>query len=146
MSLLSRINEDLKKSFKEGNTSRVGVLRFILSELHNREIEKRSKGNSELTDEDVMSVLSKEVKKRSEAIELFKKGGREDLVSKEEGDLLIIREYLPPPATKEEIESFVAELKSGGITDFNCLIKETMRKFAGRADGKLVSEIINELS
>ncbi len=142
MSLLQKISEDIKSAQKSGQTERLEALRFVSAQLHNREIEKRGQGAGELTDEDVLQVLQKEAKKRKEAIELFRRGGREDLAQKDEKDMKIIGEYLPPAVTREEIESAVDEIISAGEKNFNLVMKAAMQRFGGRADGKEVSAVV----
>jgi len=145
MPALSKIQADLKESLKSKNAARAGVLRLLLSSLHNRVIEKRAEsGTEELTDDEVQKVLASEAKKRKEAAELMRKGGREDLAAKEDGELKIINEYLPPELSREEITAIVRQLKGKGLADFNSLVKEAMKEIKGRADGKTVTEIIKE--
>lgn len=140
--MLQKISEDIKSAQKGGQTERLEALRFVSAQLHNREIEKRGQGTGELTDEDVLQVLQKEAKKRKEAIELFRRGGREDLAQKDEKDLKIIEEYLPPAVGREEIESAVDEIISAGEKNFNLVMKAAMQRFGGRADGKEVSAVV----
>lgn len=141
--LKEKLTDDLKKFLKAGASEKTAVVRFLLAQLHNREIEKRSTGQAPaLADEEAIEVLQKEVKKRKEAIELFKKAGRQELVRKEEKELAFINEYLPPEMSREELENIVNDLKSQGFNDFNSLMKEAMKKVKGKADGKLVSEIV----
>lgn len=145
MTLKDRFNEDLKTALKSGDGNRVQVLRFLLAQLHNREIEKHGTGkDSELTDEETIQVLQKEAKKRREALDLFRKGGRDDLVKKEGRELEVVHGYLPKPLTREEIGKIVEELVSTGLRDFNALMKETMKQVAGRSDGRTVGELIRE--
>lgn len=143
--LKEKIGEDLKDSLLKGNSEKTGVLRFLISLLQNREIEKRGKGQlPELADDEVIDVLQRELKKRREAIELFEKGGRPELAEKEKSELVFINAYLPPEMSREEIVSLVEGLKNGGLNDFNSLMKEAAKAAKGRADGRLVSEIVKE--
>ncbi len=145
MSVLAQLQEDLKKALKSGDEASVGLLRLLLAQIHNREIEKRSKGGGDvLSDEEVRDVLQKEVKKRKESITLFRQGKREDLAKKEEAEMALIAPYLPAAVTREEIEKVVDILKGSGFSDFPSLIREAMKQLKGRADGTLVSEVIRE--
>jgi len=118
----------------------------VLSLLQNREIEKRGTGQAPvLGDEEVIEIMQREVKKRREAIELFRKGGRPELAEKEEKELIFINEYLPARMRREEIVVLVCELKKSGLNDFNSLMKEAAKATKGKADGKLVSEIVREI-
>ena len=143
MMLSERIAEEVKAAQKSGNGERLGVLRFISAQLQNRAIEKRGTGQSpQLTDADVRESLQKEAKKRREAAELFRKGGREDLASREEAELKIIEEFLPPPVERSEVEKFVSERIAAGIRDFGALMKEVKVRFEGQVDGRMASEIV----
>lgn len=152
MSFLDRLNEDIKTAMKSGNSEKVGVLRFLSAQIHNKEIEKRSiapDGQASmaeaLTDAEAIEVLRKEAKKRSESIVLFEKGGRIDLAEKEKKEMKMISEYLPQQLSREEVAAVVKRLRDGGLADFNSLIKESMKELKGRADGSLVSGVIKEI-
>jgi uncharacterized protein len=143
MALFQQINDDLKTAMKSGDKARVEVLRFCLAGLNNAQKEKNAKQPGVgLTDEEVVANLQKEAKRRKESIELFKQGKRDDLVQKEEADLAIIMAYLPEEMSREEIEKIVTDLKGKGFADFNALMRETMKIVKGRADGKLVGEVV----
>lgn len=145
MGIHDELKGELTKSVKAHDRERVGTLRYLLSALHNREIEKRSSGQNEtLLDEDVRAVLGKEAKRRTEAIELFRQGGRDDLAAREEKELQVIREYLPTPLTREEIEREVEALVGESSRDFPSVMREAMGRMKGRADGALVGEIIKK--
>ena len=145
MALFQKINDDMKAAMKSGDKVRLEVLRFSLSSLNSALKEKTLKTpGATLTDEEVVANLQKEAKRRKESMELFKQGKRDDLVKKEEGDLAIIMEYLPQQMSREEIEKTVAGLKGQGFTEFNALMREAMKVLKGRADGKLVGEIVKE--
>ncbi|RJQ29852.1 GatB/YqeY domain-containing protein [Candidatus Parcubacteria bacterium] len=145
MSLKERLSGDAKNALKSGERDRADVVRFLLSQVHNREIEKHGLGKGEeLTDEEALQVLQKEAKRRREAIELFRKGGRDDLVAKEEKELSFLEAYLPQALSKDEIRAIVSEFLENGTREFNALMRETMKKVAGRGDGRIVSEVVRE--
>ena len=145
-SLKEKLIGDMKDSLLKRTAEKTGVLRFLLSLLQNKEIEKRGVGqDSLLTDDETIEILQREVKKRKEAIELFKKGGRPELAEKETKEVALIMEYLPRQMSKEEITTLVFELKNKGLNDFNSLMKEAAKATKGLADGKLVSEIVREI-
>ena len=145
MTLGEKLKEDLKNAFKGGDKLKTAVLRFLLSEIQNKEKEKQAQGKKpELADDEVVQALQKEFKKRREAIGLFKKGGREDLVASEEAELALIEEYVPKQLTREEAQAIVLGVISRGAADFNSVMKEAMKEMKGRADGKMVGEIIKE--
>jgi hypothetical protein len=130
---------------KSGDRARVDALRFILAGVQGAEKDKYAKTPGvALTDDEAVAVLQKEVKKRKEAIELFKKGNRPDLVNKEEADLVVVAAYVPKELSPEEIEKVVDGLVAKGATDFNSLMRDAMKELKGRADGKLVGEIVKK--
>ena len=143
--MIQRITDDLKVAMKSGDHARVEALRFMLAGLKSAEKDKFAKDPSAtLTDEEAVAVLQKEVKRRRESIELFKKGNRADLVEKEEADLRVIAEYVPKELSPEEVEKVVDELHAKGFSDFNTLMRESMKELKGRVDGKLVGEIVKK--
>ncbi|MFA5098648.1 MAG: GatB/YqeY domain-containing protein [Candidatus Paceibacterota bacterium] len=143
--LNQKISEDLKEAMKAGKEFETGVLRMILSSLHNKEIEKKGKGGEEaLSDEEVIEVLSKEVKKRKEAAEMFNNAGRGELGEKELKELEFLKKYLPEQVGVEEIEKIVkaAVEKTGAKTvkEFGKVMAEAMKDLKGKADASAVSE------
>ena len=145
--LKEKLNADIKDSLINKNSEKTGVLRFLLSLLQSREIEKRGTGQAPvLSDEEIIEIFQREVKKRKEAIDLFNKGGRPELAEKETKELVYINAYLPPMMSREEVVSLVNGLKAKGLNDFNSLMKEAAKATRGRADGKMVSEIVREIT
>ncbi len=144
MSLKQRIMEDMKEAMKAKDTARVSTLRLLLSEIKNKEIDKRG----ELSDDEVLAVIQKAVKQRRESIEQYKKAGREDLAEKESKELEILESYLPQPLTEEELEAIIDEaIKEVGATsprDMGKVMKVVMPKVRGRADGKVVNQKVRE--
>lgn len=144
MPLKARINDDLKGAMKAKDALRVDCLRLILSTVKNREIEKRG----ELDDAEVLKVLGTLAKQRAESIEMYRQGGRSDLVAKEEAELQIVQAYLPKALSEAELAALVAEAiaESGaaGPKDMGKVMKAIGPKVAGRADGKAVSEAVKE--
>lgn len=134
---------------KAGNTFELGVLRMVSAALHNKEIEKKGKGlEPALSDDEVIEVLSREAKKRKEAIEAYIKGNRDDLAQKETKELEIIKKYLPEQLGEEEIEKIVkaAIEKTGAkeVKDFGKVMAEAMKELKGKADASVVSEIVKK--
>ena len=144
MRLFQQIQEDLKRSMKAKDGNRVSVLRFLLSSIQNREIEKKEP----LDDEEVLAEITSSAKRRRESIEAFKEGDRMDLVEKEEAELAILQEYLPEQLSPDEIRGVVLEVvEAVGATtasDLGKVMKELMPRLRGKADGKLVNEIVRE--
>ena len=141
-----RLLGDLKNALKNGEAELVSAIRFLLAQIQNEEIKSRGQGGSEgLSEEATLAIIKSEAKRRSEAVEMFKKGGRDDLVAKEEKDIAIIKAYLPPELDRDEITAVVKKLHAGGLSDFNSLMKAVMAELKGKANGKEVAEIIREV-
>jgi len=142
--LINQIQEDLKRSMKAKDGNRVSVLRFLLSSIQNREIEKRDA----LDDEEVLAEITTSAKRRKESMEAFGEGGRMDLVEKEAAELAILQEYLPEQLSPDEIRSVVQEVVEAvgakTASDLGKVMKELMPRLRGKADGKLVNEIVQE--
>ena len=146
MALFQKISDDMKTAMKSGDKARLEVLRFTLAGLNAAQKEKTLKDpQASLSDEEVVTVLQKEAKKRKDSIELFKQGKRDDLVSKEEGDLKVIYEYLPAELSHDEIVGMVKAAKEGGASDFSSIMKEVMKNAKGRTDGKTVGDVIRDV-
>lgn len=145
MSLKAEIQEAVKVAMKGGDTLTLSTLRLLLSALHNEEIKFRK----ELTAEEIQKTINTLCKQRSEAIELYRKGGREELAQKEESELAILKRYLPQPLSEEEIAALIrasiTEAGARGIADLGKVMKVLMPKVAGRSDGKRVNELAKAL-
>ena len=141
--LWDRILEELKAAMKARDNLRMSVIRGLKSDLKYKEIEI----GRDLTDEDCIAVLRSAAKKRKDAIEAFKKGGRGDRADEEEAELAIIKEYLPTELSDEQlatlVDEVVAEIGAEGPKDFGGVMKAAMAKVAGRADGKRVSAVVS---
>jgi hypothetical protein len=128
---------------KDGD--RVSVLRLVLAAVKNREIELKS----ELDDDQILAEIMSAAKRRKESIEAFKEGGREDLVLKEGKELAILEEYLPEQLSSEELKGLIQEaIESTGASsprDMGKVMKVIMPEVQGKADGKVVNQIVKEL-
>ena len=142
--MLEKINEDLKSAMKGKDRLTVDTLRLLISRIKNEEIQKKEK----LTDPEIAVLVKKEIKKRKEAIELYKKGGREDLAEKESSESTILEAYLPKQVSGEELAGIIAstieEMNATGPSDMGKVMKEIMSKYPGRVDGKQVRELVQE--
>lgn len=141
--LKDTIQKDMTGAMKKGDKRSVQVLRFILSEINYAQIKK---GQSQMTDEDTVGVLKKEVKKRKDAIEMFVKGNRSDLVKEEELQLTIIFRYIPKGMESEDIEKAVDEVIAS-VTDTSNpgkVIGMVMGKLKGKADGATVAQLVRK--
>jgi len=143
--MLNKINEDLKTALKQGDNIAKSVLRYLKSEIHNREI---STGSS-LTNEQIIDVLNKQAKQRRESIEAYTNGNRSDLVEIEEKELSIIMNYLPDQLSETEIETIVkegiTETKATSSKDIGKVMSWVMPKVKGKADGKTISATVNAI-
>ncbi len=147
MSLTDQLVQDLKTAMKSGDSVRRDVLRLLKSQLRNKEIQL----NAALSEDDEIQVLNSAVKTRKESIELYQKGGRNDLVEQERQELEIVQSYLPQALSEEDLNRAVAEViaEFGAVSakDFGRVMKEVMSRYRGRVDGKQVQEIVrNELA
>lgn len=140
--LQEKIAQDIKEAMKAGNAEKLGVLRMVMSALNNKKIEKGK--DAVLTDEDALQVLSKEAKKRKESAEVFISGGRPELAEKEKAELVIVESYLPKQMSKEEVAAEVEKVLSGLADKSNAglVMKAVMAELKGKADGKIISEIV----
>lgn len=145
MGIREKILEDIKTAMKEKKAERLEVLRFLNAAIKNREIEIRP---TPIADSEVISVIQKMVKQRTDSIEQYKAAARADLASKEEGELSILKEYLPAQMSETELKSIIdAAVASVGATsmkDMGKVMKEAQEKAQGRADNKLLSQIIKD--
>ena len=143
--MLNKINEDLKTAIKQGDTVSKSVLRYLKSEIHNREISI----GSTLTNEQIVDVLNKQAKQRRESIEAYTNGNRSDLVEVEEKELSIIMNYLPEQLSQPEIEDIVKngieETKATSSQDIGKIMSWVMPKVKGKADGKIISATVNKI-
>jgi uncharacterized protein YqeY len=145
MDLQERLRKDLGQSMKAGEKIKVSTIRMVISEIKNAEIAKRG----ELDDDELLSVLAREAKKRKEAIEEFKKGRRQDLVDRETEELGIIEDYLPEQLSANELQQIINEtineVGASSPGDMGKVMGHVMPKLKGRADGKLVNKIVREM-
>jgi len=141
------LQEELRQSMLARDELKTSVLRMLLSAINYSEIEKGGAGY-EATDEDVLSVIQKEVKQRRDSIEEFKKGGRQELVDKETKELEILQTYLPEQMSEDEIrksvEETISQTGAKSIRDMGRVMGALMPKLKGKADASLVSKIVRE--
>lgn len=147
MSLKDRLTADMKQAMKdrEAGKLRLSVIRMVRANIKYVEIDKKR----ELSEEEVLDVLAKEVKMRRDSIEEFKKGNRPDLVENLEQEIDILMQYLPQQLSEQEVRVLVAETieesKAASAKDMGKVMAALMPKVKGRADGKMVNTIVREL-
>lgn len=145
--LLETIQSDLKQAQLDKNELKVSTLRLLLSEIHNAEIRKETDEKS-LSDEEIIVVIQKEVKKRKEAEIGFIQGGRVDSAQKEEKEAEILLKYLPEQLTDEDlqkiIDQVVSETGAKEISDMGKVIGKVLSQVAGKADGARISNLLKK--
>jgi len=142
--LQEKLTQDLKESMKSGDSMKVAVLRMLSASLKNRQIEKGK--DAELSEDEVVQILMRESKKRKEAVEAFKKGGRPELAEKEQSELAIIEVYLPKQMSRDEVAAAVEKILAGLPDKSNqgLVMKAVMGELKGKADGRMISEVVKE--
>jgi len=142
MGLREKIDADVKVALKTGAKDKVSTLRMLNAALKNKQIDKRRP----LTEEEVVETVRSLIKQRKDSIEQFAKGGRQDLVEKETAEAAVLETYLPQQLSREEVEGMVREAieQTGaqGSRDMGKVMKALIPLIGGRADGKLVSELV----
>ena len=145
MALKDKIQEALKVALKQQQRVELSTLRLLLSEIKYAEIAQQKPAD----DSKVLDVIGKEVKRRRESIEAFKKGNRGDLVAQEEAELAVLMSYLPKQMSREEVlavaQRVVDAVGAKGPGDKGKVMAQLMPQLKGKADGKEVSEIVSEL-
>lgn len=145
MDIKSQLMEDLKTAMREHDVVRRDAIRMARAAIANAEIELRR----EVSDAEVVKIIAKEVKLRKEAVELFRRGGRDDLVANELAGIAVLVGYLPEAMTEEDIRAAAAtvieEMGAAGMQDMGPVMRTLMGRLSGRADGSLVSRIVREM-
>jgi hypothetical protein len=143
--LKARLAEDLKASLRSGDKLRTSVIRLLSAVIKNREVEKRGP----LTEAEAIQAVSASCKQRQEAIEQYRRGGRQDLVDKEASELAILQSYLPAALDAAELEALVREAirdsQAATPRDMGKVMALLMPKVTGRADGKVVSAMVRDM-
>jgi hypothetical protein len=144
VSLIGRLEDELREAMLARESERRDALRLILSSLRSAEKDLQRP----LSDDEELQVLQRERKRRQEAAEAFRDGGREEQAQKEEGELAILEEFMPEPLAEEELERIVddaiAENGATSIRDMGRVMADVMPQIAGRADGSAVSQLVKE--
>jgi len=142
MTLSEKIKNDFKKALKERKENELNVLRYLMAILKNELIAKKE----DLSEEEILNVISKEVKKRQESLEIYLKANREELAEKEKLEIVFLEKYLPEKMDPDRLEVLVSEtineLGAKDKSQMGQVIKAVMSKAKGQADGRKVSEIV----
>jgi len=145
MTLQEKLRADLKQAMKGRDSKRSLLIRLVLAGVKNAEIDK----GAPLDDSGVIDVLSREVKRHRESISEFGKGNRPDLVAKEEAELVLLLEYLPPQMSREEIAEaarrVIEQVGARGPGDKGKVMSQLMPQLKGKAEGREISDVVSEL-
>jgi hypothetical protein len=145
MPLKEKLMDDMKNSMKNKDTIRKNTITMIRAAIKQKEVDERK----ELNDEEILDIISKQLKEKKMVIEDFKKGNREDLVELTEAEMNILLEYLPEQLSYEEVKIIVKDTidNMGDVTlkDIGRVMKEVMPKVKGKADGSLVNKAVKEI-
>jgi len=140
VTLKKKMDQEMILAAKAKDKIRLSALRLLKSGLHNREIDLKR----ELNEAEFLQLLSAMVKQRRDSIEQFEKGGRTDLVEKEEAELKVIQEFMPTPMSETELDAMIAEAiretGAASVRDMGKVMATLMPKVTGKADGKMVGE------
>ena len=144
MTLIEELGDEVKEAMRAGDAARRDALRLILSSLKSAEKDLLRP----LTEDEELQVLQRERKKRIEAAEAFRGGGRDEQAAKEDAELAVLEEFMPEPLTEEELERIlddaIAENGATSMRDMGRVMKDVMPQIAGRADGAAVSQMLRE--
>ena len=145
MSLVNKIMEDYKTSMKNKDTIRKNTIIMVRAAIKQIEVDARK----EVTEDEILAIITKQVKEKRFAIEEFKKGSREDLVQLTEAEIEILLEYLPKQLTEEEVEQIVIEtikeINATSMKDIGLIMKAVMPKVIGRTDGNIVNKVVKKV-
>ncbi|HJW84851.1 MAG TPA: GatB/YqeY domain-containing protein [Anaerolineae bacterium] len=145
MSLKIRLQDDLKAALRENDGVRKAALRLTLAAIKNAEVAKIG----ELSDDEALALLRTEVKRRRETIAELEKVGRPELLAEEQAQLAVIDGYLPQPMSREQVaevvQAVLARMGHPPAKEFGAAMKQVMAELKGKADGKLVQEVLREL-
>ncbi|WAA10373.1 GatB/YqeY domain-containing protein [Fervidibacillus albus] len=146
MSLLDRLSGDMKEAMKNKEKERLSVIRMIKASLQNEAIKL---GKKQLTDDEELTVLSREVKQRKDSLHEFEKAGRTDLIEKTKKELTYINAYLPEQLSEDELKSIIeqtmADIGASSKADIGKVMAAVMPKVKGKADGATVNRLVQRL-
>jgi len=144
--LEAKILADYKEAMKSRDTLRSSVLSFLRAELMNVAVAKKK---NSLEDGEVIAVIKKQIKQRLDSIDQFSKGARQDLADKEKKEMDILKVYVPPELSKEEVQEIVrqavSQVGAQGPADMGKVMKEVLARVQGQADGRMVSELVRQV-
>ena len=144
MSLKQKLQEDIRSSMKNKDAIKKSVITLIRSSIKQYEVDNRV----ELQDDEIVDLIAKQLKQTRDSREEFAKAGRDDLVSKAEAEIEVLKEYLPQQLSEEELNeiviSTISEVGATSMKDMKKIMTSIMPKVKGRADGKLINELVKK--
>jgi uncharacterized protein len=144
MTLKEKLLADMKEALKAKNSLKLNTIRSVISAIKNQEIDL----HKDIEEEEILTLVTREVKKRKEASALFKEGGRIDLMEKEDQEQVVLQAYLPEQVSEEElrkrIQEVIAETGAKGMKDFGKVMKVLVPEFKGKADNALIKDLAGE--
>lgn len=142
--LINQIDQDITEALKTKNETKTSTLRMLKAAIHNWQIANKK----EPADGDVLAIIAKEIKSRKDSIEMYKKGGRNELASKEQSEVVTLEKYLPEQMSEEEIrikvKAVITQVGAKGPEDMGKVMGPLMGELKGKADGTTVSRIVKE--
>ena len=144
MTLKEKLLAEMKEALRSKDTLRLNTIRSVVSAIKNQEIDRRK----DLEEDEILTLVTREVKKRKEASALFKEGGRTDLMEKENREMEILQAYLPEQVSEEDlrkrIQEVIAETGAEGMKDFGKIMKVLVPEFKGKADNAVIKELAGD--
>jgi hypothetical protein len=145
--LLERIQSDIKDSLRSGQKERLSILRMVMAQIKNKAIEKGR--DAQLSEEEIVDLLSGMLRRMEESVTQFTMGGREDLAEKEKSEMVIIREFMPEPLSDDQIDAMIAEAMrethATSAKEMGAVMKWLTPKTMGRADNRIISQKVKAL-
>ncbi|MCL6549336.1 MAG: GatB/YqeY domain-containing protein [Alicyclobacillus sp.] len=145
MGLSQRLSDDMKQAMKDKDKLRLSVIRMVRAAVRNREIEI----GAELSDEEVLAVIEKELKQRRDSLQAFESAGRTDLAAEAKAEIAVLTEYLPEQLTEDQIrqlaQEIIAQVGAVGKSDIGKVMSQLMPKIRGKADGRLAQQVVQSL-
>jgi uncharacterized protein YqeY len=145
MTLKEKLLSDMKGAMKSKDSIRLNTIRIVKSEIKNQEINLRR----ELEDEDIVALISSQIKKRREAAALYEKGDRAELMQQELDEISVLEDYLPEQVSHEEIqkrvEEIIKDLGAQGLKDMGKVMKVIVPEFKGKADNSLIKDMVTKI-
>jgi uncharacterized protein YqeY len=150
MGLKEQLVEDMKSAMRSKETARLDTIRLLRAAIQRLEVDRTDRKNPnygvEITENDYIGVVQKEIKQRRDSIDAFVKGNREDLADKERVELEIMEHYLPRQLSREEIVAAITPLVEREGKDFRKIMPLASKELKGKADGRLINEVVKELT